>query len=265
MLVSWSLTRKVEYLGALLLCVVLLIGGFVWWLLDVPPTCGDGKMNQNELAIDCGGVCDLRCISETRRLLTKWVQPLEVSPGFWSVVAYMENPNLQSYTNRVAYRFKLYNEANTLIAEREGGIFIHGDPVVPIFEGGIDISGEYVARAFIEFENEPVWYALRIPIDLDIEQPTLTQETFLPRITASVVNREFFEVRNIEVVALVFDTDDNIMAASETIVPLLLSRGRSNVTFTWPRSFPREVGRIELVPRAPPAQEDAIVIPSPTL
>ena len=153
---SWSFVRKTEYLGGLLAVVAVFVGSFLWWALDKPPTCSDRTQNQNELGVDCGGVCDLRCASETRRLLTKWVMPLEVSEGFWSVVAYIENPNLNSYADPISYRFKLYDENNALVAERSGNTFIHGDPVVPIFEGGMDTKGKRAVRAFVEFENEPV-------------------------------------------------------------------------------------------------------------
>ncbi len=265
MLLSWSFTRKAEYLGGVLVVVALCASGFLWWILDQPPTCTDGKQNQNELGVDCGGICGLRCASETRRLLTKWVMPLEVSEGFWSVVAYVENPNLHSYVDTISYRFKLYDENNALVVERDGSTFIHGDPVVPIFEGGIDTQGKRVARAFVEFANEPVWYTQRIPIDLDIEQQSLAEESVRPRLTARVVNREFFEVRDTEVSALIFDTDDNIMAASETVVTRILSRGNAQVTFTWPRPFPRPVGRVEIVPRTPPMQKDANAAHPPTL
>ena len=53
--------------------VAIIAGYFVYTVLfKVDPTCFDGKKNQDERGIDCGGVCALVCLADAKTVVPIW-------------------------------------------------------------------------------------------------------------------------------------------------------------------------------------------------
>ena len=55
------------------------------------------------------------------------------------------------------------------------------------------------------------------------------------------------------VVAIIYDAEDNAIAASRTVVENLAAQSSSSVTFTWPTPFPSPAVRKEIILRIYPA------------
>lgn len=247
---SWATKRKLSYGTAVFGFLGVLLVGYVLWQLYKPPTCFDSKQNQDEVGIDCGGACDLRCDSQISPMVEQWTRAFKVSDGLYSVLAYVENPNLSAYTDKVSYRFLLYDADNTLVSERIGETFIYGDDIVPIFEGSIYTGNKEARRAFFEFiEPGAVWYRLEDEHEVEIVEQQVVRTEPSPRIEATIRNKEVYELRNLHVSIVVFDTGGNALATSETVVPILLPQSEQVVRFTWPHPFDRAVGRMEIIPR----------------
>ena len=58
------------------------------------PTCFDGVKNQNEKGLDCGGVCTRICSGDISTPIVMWQRVFQVTPGVYSAVAYIQNPNV---------------------------------------------------------------------------------------------------------------------------------------------------------------------------
>ena len=52
----------------------------------------------------------------------------------------------------------------------------------------------------------------------------------------------------VRLVATVFGTDGNALAASATIVQTVPAQGSAQAIFTWPALFTQAVSRVEIVP-----------------
>src|SRR5262245_42578779 len=133
---SWASRRRATYTtGAIVFFVILLGGPLVYWYLKIPETCSDGIKNGDETAVDKGGSCPLL----DERLLSPhailWARQFSVRDGSYNVIAYVENPNENAGVKVAPYRFRLYDDRNILVAEREGAGFIMPGTVTPIFEG----------------------------------------------------------------------------------------------------------------------------------
>lgn len=218
--------------------------------LNRQPTCFDYRQNQDELGVDCGGICVRRCSSEVLPLTVLWSRPFEVSSGFWSVAAYIENPNLTSYADSVSYRFSLYDKENVIVKEIEGSTFIDGGSSIPVFVGGVQTGERRPFRAFFELTSEPDWQRLDERHSITLLEQELT-DGLQPRIEATLRNKEVRELRNIEIVAIVYGLDGNAIGVSKTIVPRLLARDEQRIIFTWPAPWSAPVGRVEIIPRVP--------------
>lgn len=246
---SWSTRRKISYLtviGAFMLFAIALPLSIY---LYKPPSCTDGKQNQNEFGVDCGGPCSVLCRNQSQNLIVRWQRALPVTEGVYNVVAYVENPNLSSGVDSIGYHIKLYDERSILLAERVGSTVIPANKHTPIFEAGIATGERIPRRVTFTFDSEPVWkaYTQKEP-ELRVTDQVLTDAETLPLIRATVSNRTYTALEDIDVVVVVYDENDNAQAASKTVIDALDQNASAQVYFSWPQPFAFTPARIEIVP-----------------
>lgn len=248
---AWALKRRFQYQVGVGIFILSILGIVLAIGLIKPPTCFDGKQNQDEKGVDCAGTCSLRCSFEVQKLTTKWAQAFEVSPGYYNAIAYIENFNLDSYAQSVPYTFLLYDAEGRLILERAGEVNINGEPIVPVFAGGLATGSLKPVIVRLEVPALPAWYRMREEYTTRIEQQRYIPSATVQEIQAELVSVEVIPLSNIEVFAVVYDLEKNAMAASKTLVPFLGPQAKAQLTFTWPQPFPSELGRVELTTHIP--------------
>jgi hypothetical protein len=252
---SWAAKRRFLIVTGIVLFFSVVIGVPIFFTFYEAPTCSDGKMNQGESGTDCGGPCPRLCSAETVSPLVLWARPFEIVPGVYSVVAYVENLNLDAQVEYAPYVFRLVDSKNVLVAERTGWTPISPNGVTPVFEGGIETGERKVARAFFEFTGDPfVWKTVEedLPRQLLVRNPQLFSAASAPKVTAKLENVSSVTIEEIEVVAALFDTQDNLVSASQTYVEKIAKRESVDVVFTWPYPFTTQVTRIEIIPKIIP-------------
>lgn len=252
---SWASKRRTSYAVGVILFFTVLIGTPVaYWFFTIPATCEDGKINQGETAPDKGGPCfvlDERMLSPSTIL---WARSFIVRDGSYSSVAYVQNPNDTAGVARVGYRFKLYDSDNVLVAEREGSTFIMPGAVTPIFEGAIPTGNRIASRTYVEFTSLIVWERMdnRARV-ITVSNVDAADTDTMPRVTASVRNTSVSDMRNVTLIAVVFDPAGNAFAASQTAIDALEAGESETIIFTWPDPFRIQIGRIEVTPLVAPA------------
>lgn len=250
---SWASRRRFLYLTGVILffAVVLGVPFAMWWY--EPARCDDGTMNGGETAVDRGGPCRLL---DERALVPhaiQWARAFPVRDGTWSAVAYVENPNDAGGVIDVPYRFKLYDDRNILVAEQEGSSYIMPGAVTPIFVGGIDTGNRIVARTYFEFAAPLVWERMKDTSRvIDVTGKTTVDETTTPRLTALVHNTSVVDAKDVQFVAIVYDSSGNAIAASRTEIPRLTADQIREIIFTWPDPFVSAVGRLDVIPLRSP-------------
>lgn len=250
---SWASKRRFLYgAGTFLVFAVLICVPLAIWLYDAP-TCSDGKLNQEETAIDKGGPCPLldeRMLSPSAVL---WSRAFPVRGGLYSAVAYVENPNEGAGIQAVDYRFGLYDEKNILVAERKGRAFIMPGAITPVFEGAINTGNRTVARTYFEFTSRSVWERMHNAASvLLVSNKNITTPESKPRLAARVKNTSVEPVLNPSFVAIVFDPAANAFVASATTLSRLAPNEEQELVFSWPDPFGSVVGRIDILPLLPP-------------
>lgn len=187
-------------------------------------------------------------VSSARDLLVYWARPFPVSSGVWSAVAYVENPNQSLGIGTIAYRFKLYDDQDILVAERDGQTAVPPNETFAVFEGGIGTGVRVPVRALFEFLGTPLWRRELPAPDVSVSGVALSSPA-APRIDATLQNRTSAPVANIESVVIVYGTDGNAIGVSKTAVPYLEAGGEAPIFFTWGSPFPAPTGRIEILSR----------------
>jgi hypothetical protein len=72
------------------------------------------------------------------------------------------------------------------------------------------------------------------------------------RLTATLENTSRYSFTNMDVVAILYNADDNAITASKAVLPSLRAEQSATMTFTWPFQLPEKAVRIEIVPRFNP-------------
>lgn len=252
---QWAAKRKLKYGIIVIIAVIIIVGVPSFLFFYKSPTCFDNKKNQNEEGVDCGGVCTRLCPSDISAPIIMWQRVFLVSPGVYNAVAYIQNPNVLTRVDNVGYVFRLYDKDNALITQKTGRTFLPANQKFAVFEAGIRTGVRVPVRTTFEFTESLSW--IQNPANYKdpavvVENITLTNDSSLPRIDATIRNLSLEKVKTLGVVAVIYDADDNAIAASRTVVENLSAQSRSSVTFTWPAPFPGPAVRKEIILRVYP-------------
>lgn len=243
-MITWAARRRLLYISSIFIPLFLIVAvvSFVVWYEE--PTCFDGKRNGDELGVDCGGSCRLLCQSQSLPPEILWSRGFQVVPGVYNLVAYIENPNIQSQVDVAPYSFKVYDQNNQLILERTGTTEIPQRKTFAIFEGTVRLpDGISPSRVTFEFTRELYWQRVSAQeTPLEVLTTTLVGTDSSPRIDAVIENKSVVPINSGEAIAIIFDSANNAIHSSRTIFEDL-GRGQTRrLVFTWPEAFDAGVG-----------------------
>jgi len=249
----WSAKRKFLYLG--IVAGILLVWFLVFVLpnLQNPPSCIDGIQNGKESGIDCGGNCPRYCSTQALDLTTRWSRVFRVVPGRYNAIAMVENQNATAAISEIDYEFRLYDEENVFVGRRTGSTYITPNNRTAIFEPGILTGSRVPIRTDFTFTETPLW--LQTPRDFVDSFSVATsnirmQNPFTnPTLTATIKNNSQFDIFDFDVIAVLYNQENNVLAVSQTFVEELDQNAEYTVFFTWQDSFVEDPVRIEILPQ----------------
>lgn len=250
---SWAARRR--------FIILLIVGAVIVAFLTVvltatlykTPSCTDSIQNQGETGIDCGGSCAYLCTAQLQPPTVLFTKALTNSMGRTDVVASIENKNATAAAKNVPYRVTLYGTNQSLIQE-VSGTFDLPPGTATIFIPGIVSGKQTVVNAFLAIDSSsPVWFTMAtdsriIPI---VSNTTQGGSVDAPRIQAILSNGSSSMLTNVQVLVLVRDIHNDIIAASQTIVPTIPAQSSATATFTWNSAFSSIPASIEVVPIIP--------------
>ncbi|GMQ95313.1 MAG: hypothetical protein BMS9Abin13_426 [Patescibacteria group bacterium] len=237
-MLSWSSQRQLIYLLSIV-GTLLLLGAYpLFKVFYVAPSCTDGKQNQEEVGIDCGGPCNALCGSQVKDIAVGWSEAFKVGEGIYDLATIIENPNLGAGVGSISYTFKVYDKRNALIANRSGKTFINPLDKFVIFESDVRVGERVPVKVTFALEENPRWMkAERIENPIVVKNKKLLNTDTSPRLTATLANSSIDSISDIGVTAVIYDNDGNSVAASATFESFLEKNSSKNIFFTWVRPF----------------------------
>lgn len=235
---SWASRGRLIYGGSFVL-ILFIISSFVFFkVFYKAPTCNDGIKNGEESGVDCGGSCVNLCSAETLDPIVLWSKIFNISGDVYTLVSYVENPNINSKNERANYEFRIYDESNKLITVKAGQTSIPKGKKFAIFENGLVLKGSKPKSVEMEFTAFSSWIKdTEKDPDITLKYGTLTSTSTIPRITGTVTNNSALNVKELELAVFVLDGNQNVVAASRSFVENLTKKSTQDFVFTWPKSF----------------------------
>ncbi len=245
---DWQTRRKLIYALATLITISAVSVYLLRDTLFPAPTCFDLKQNGYEVAVDCGGVCSLRCTSEVEPLAVLWSQALKTSSTTYDLVAMISNKNIDNASHNISYTFSVYNVQGEAIGEIKGITLAPVDGDFPIIKQSIGIS-QTPSKVTLSIEDGPHYKVHEKPTS-----PTLriTNEHYepgnLPRVYATITNTKRTTVSNLPIKVVLYDENNNAYAVGETVIPRLDKEETKEVSFTWDNPLPFAPTKIRVYP-----------------
>ncbi len=246
---KWATRRKFLYIALVLAAFMIVVALPSYLFLYKPPTCFDGKQNQTEQGVDCGGPCVTVCPAQAIQPIVLWQRVFKVNNGIYNAIAFVENPNLDSVARTVGYSFRVYDTDNILIAQRTGTIDVLPNQTFPIFEPNL-LTGERIPmRVTFAFTGPFVWKKTRLVLpDVQASNIVLSKTDSEPRLDTLITNNSLKVIQNLPVVVIMYDTAGTAVAASRTFIDKLDKTSSTAVTFTWPQPFGVSISEKDIYP-----------------
>lgn len=249
---SWATRRQFIIVSVILGVLLALVAAVAIAIFYDTPSCMDQKQNQDETGVDCGGSCARICAAEAVAPSAKFTRVLTQQQGRIDVIAYVENPNRTAAVASARYTIELYDAAGAVVARKEGSIDLPPASTVPVYVPNMYGASLTGARAFLTFDPASLVFVKYIDRRI---VPRYNNDAVVtgiaPRITASFSNPSAQLVRDVPVIATVFDAGGNAIAATQTLLSELPSQGTAQVIFVWNEPFTSAPARIDVVPVVP--------------
>lgn len=246
---SWAARNKFLYSSIAFVFISLTVGLPVFLFFYKAPTCTDGRKNQNEGGIDCGGSCPQLCPADFSPVTYMWERYQKIAPGVYSVLAYVENPNISVEASDVPFSFSLFDRDGEVIITRSGKTSIPAGKRFAVFESALSVKGRVPVKATFEFTAVPKWVLAGNTIAIRTESATIFNEGVFPRVEASLKNVGRTTLKNLEAVAIIYNVEGNAIAFSRTVIDQISPDSVEDVAFTWQEKFSSGQVRVDILVR----------------
>ncbi len=256
---TWASRRKWSYAGIILAVFALVILLFYFFFFYKAPTCSDGKRNDSEQGVDCGGACKKLCQSSYLGPQFLWggAKFEKVGEGLYNLSAYVVNPNPDGAAINVPYKFNLYDAKGGLIIERKGKSNIPAHRNILFFESLVKTGKDVPIKATIEFLSSPQWFKSSDNLGgLVIVNKKYNEDQDGSNLQVILENKSFQQYNNLTVAAVLYDNENNVIGFSQTKIDTIYAKGgQETAVFTWPISRQGKVTSIEVLPAMEPTMD----------
>lgn len=254
---NMKIPRFLKRLVIIILYLILFCGaGFVIYSISKPePTCFDGKKNQNETEMDCGGPCapcDKKISVEDLAVEEKAF--VYGGQGRYDVMAKIRNPNKIYGSPDFQYEFAIKDSAGNILSQKKGSSFILPMETKYIIENNLET--QLIPQAveikiinprweeFLSFQEKPILSIYHKNYRL------ISSGTGFSEVYGLLRNESPFDFNSIKIKILLRDSRDELVALNTTEMKTVNSREERDFKLIWPYSFPGEVQKIEIEPEA---------------
>ncbi|MBI1960819.1 MAG: hypothetical protein HYS43_00890 [Candidatus Liptonbacteria bacterium] len=233
------IARQIVY-GIGYLAVFGITGLFIFFAFRSAPSCFDGRQNQGERGIDCGGPC-IDCAIGTLR-------PVRAGDAAWIptadhivFAATMENTNAAFGVLAIGYTFTAFGDANTELITVSGTSFLYPNEKKTVVEAVAEKRRPAIRRVAVTL-GEPAWVRAesfaRPQFSLgavSIESDEKKNETIA---RGTIRNEEAGAYGIVGITALLYDARGALAGASKTQIALA---GLETKEFTVHFPFVRDI------------------------
>lgn len=246
-----ELRRFIIVATAFALLVSLSLGVY-FAFLKPEETCMDGRQNQDEQGVDCGGACTNACMEKIVGidLQQKEVSFVSAGEGEYDVLGQIYNPNDVAGASSFRYVFELKDASGRVIATRSGESYILPQETKSLTAVGMNAFGA-AASATLSI-SDVQWerfsgYRERPAINIYQKRYDETSDgVSFGEAKGLLSNESPFDFRSITVIVILRDGAGKLLALNTTEMRTVRAGEERDFTLVWPTAFPGVVERVEM-------------------
>lgn len=249
-----TLTRDTKRLTIVAVyCLIFFVLGTGGYLAFKPqPSCFDGKQNQNEEDVDCGGICTLACVEEVigNDLLVREITFIQTGESKYDIVARIFNPNNDIGAGNFRYSLFLKDASDKEIARVSGSNFILPQETKSLLALNLEPT-EVPVKAVIELSDFE-WQRLRgyqAKPELNIYSKRYVaapDPATFGVVTATVVNDSVYDFRTVELKVILRDAKGNPLAVNQSNMQTVTVGREQDIRIVFPEPFAGVVANVEI-------------------
>jgi hypothetical protein len=227
---------------------LLLFGGFCtgvfFFFLYQTPTCLDGKRNQDETGIDCGGACGQYCIADlaSQPLVITDVEALAYGATSSDAIGNITNKNTKAALRSGTYTFRASDQSGAVVAEATGKFSLLPGESRTVAELGLAVPQNQITKIELVITDED-WVAFtdftEPPNILVVNQQfsLLAGQAGYAEARGLLQNSSPYDIRTLGIVVVVRDDTGKALSVNKTTMNTLQSGERRDFRLVWPQSF----------------------------
>jgi len=216
--------------------------------------CYNQIKDEQEEGIDCGGVCSVTCES-LNKIEILWIKKVQSGNGKDNFLALIHNPNNLYGISSFDYEFIGFDENGEQIVSRKNKDFILPSQTKYLYELNLTKNDD-LDKIELKISNES-WQKFstyKDPTLLVINkllQDTNNDSRFNLELSGRLVNDSVYNLRSIDVIAILFDNKDLPVELGSTYLGNIQSRERRDFKILWQSNNLRnkDIARIDIYPR----------------
>lgn len=237
-------SKRFVIIGIYLVIIAVFISMVV--ALVIPnPTCFDEKKNQNEVGVDCGGVCAV-CEAELvgSDLIIKDAYVVYGGEKKYDVVASIYNPNALFGAEKFYYTFEIIDADGTVLATRRGTNFM------------LPNENKHIVEVSLESDKKPSKVKATVEkvdwikfANFDAPQILIKNQKFglvesgtdYARAFGLVSNESPYDFQDVTINVILLDERGIPIAVNKTVQKTLDADEQREFTLNWPHEFPGKI------------------------
>ena len=251
--ISENSKRKRIVIAIIYGVIFLLIVSWIISSMKPKPNCFDGKLNQDEERVDCGGVCQKECEKNAEEAI-KINETGFVASGLvnkYDIYGKIINPNDFFGSGEFSYHFIVRGSGGSVLAERNGVNFILPGEEKYLIETNVETTERPIAVELVV--SGVAWK--KITTD-DYRNPSLKivnknydeirSGVGFSEATGLVKNESQFDFETIKVYIILKAAGGEILALHSTQMNSVRSGENRDFKVSWPSRFPGDVQGVDV-------------------
>lgn len=228
---------------------------FLYFLIRPEATCFDGKKNQAEKAVDCGGTCSpCKEAIKTQDLTIAETAVVFGGNKTYDAVAKVVNLNDSVGASSFRYVFRLKDSAGNIIASREGSNFILPADTKYVADLGIQIENDAVPESAEFVVSDVVWEKLG-----EIGKPQIgvygknfgkTPMGNGNEADGVIRNESGYDLNKIFITVVLRGENGQVVGVSKTEKNFVRTKVEMDFRLSWPYQFSAPVQKMEVDPQS---------------
>jgi len=231
------------------LAIFFLIVSFLYLTFASNPTCSDGKKNQSESEVDCGGPCHpckKEIVADNLQVMKKDIVYGGRNNQFDALIK-IENPNDKYGVAEFDYSIRLIDQNGNTLAQRSGHSFILPNESKYIIEQDLYVNSK---PANIDFGIDNVkWQEFSDYVEqpqLNVYNKNYSIADDKSEVFGLLKNESYFDFNSIEINIVLRDKNGKPLALGKNEMRTVNSQEQRDFKIIWPYKFLGEVSDIEI-------------------